>query len=404
MPINHLPNSEQGKQFISITDYEKDENDNVYFSVEIRSSDQVLGENAIYSAQRTIPIIQEPSNYYASVIRFNIPNFYVPIHVMPIQSNQSDPNLSEYSVTLEYDGDVQQVFLDYDSRNDFQPPIPPSQTSNGLQAISSYYFMYDYQHMADLINFALEIAFGQLASLPPTVGGNQPSAPELVFLETQNQIFSFLCQSDYYDKDLAKPIILYVNAKLWTILNGFPNEQVNVSVGGSGSINQFSPDGRDIKILIDDYYKNTNLDIFQPSFGGDYYNISQQYTSVFNWNSFKRIVLTTSSIPIQSESIKGSGSGTLKVLTDFSPFVSNEVRTIWQYIPEGQYRLIDMKSHTPLTEIDMRLFWTDRFDNFYPIIIPWGQQATIKLGFFNKKLYKNYVATELKNHKRDRLY
>jgi hypothetical protein len=399
MPKNHL--SKIQNQFMEVSKYEMDENDNIYFNIEIRSNDDQLGSRANYSAQRTIPIINDASKYYASIIRFNIPNFYVPLHVIPIQPNQSDVNLTEYSITLEYNGDVQQVYLDYVSNIGITPPLPPDQQSNGLQANSIYYFMYEYQQMANFINTAFETAFNNLATKPATVNLIPPSAPIITFNERFDNRFSIVCQKQYYEinnaQDVNGPIKIYFNGKLWTIINGFSSDDLTTT-------NAFTLDGRDYQILVNDYYKNTNLSEFQPPFDGDYFNISQQFSTIFNWNPFKRIIFVSNNLPISGENVRGSGNSTLKVLTDFSPYVSQEVRTVWQYTSNGENRLIDMNTRKKITDIDLQVFWVDRFDNLYPVFIPWGQEATIKLAFYNKKLYKNYISRTISSYNRDYKY
>ena len=241
-----LDHYKERDQHMVVTDYEKDEADNVYFNIEIRPTNETLGDPALYDVQRTIPLIADASKYYASIIRFNIPNFFVPIHIMPIQDDQGDVNLSEYSVTLEYDGDVQQVFLEYVPSGDFVVPPPPSSNPSGKQTDSPYYWIFEYCKMVFMVNTALSTAFSNLASVPPTISGNPPAPPVMTFNPITN-LFNILVQKDYYDKDIggAGPIKVYLNGKLWTIFNGFCINQVNVSVGGASSISNFSPDGRD---------------------------------------------------------------------------------------------------------------------------------------------------------------
>ncbi len=101
------------------------------------------------------------------------------------------------------------------------------------------------------------------------------------------------------------------------------------------------------------------------------------------------------------EYVKGAGSSTLKVISDFIPFVTDQVRTVWEFVPEGQYRLIDMVSHEKIDTIDIQVFWVDQNDNFFRIEIPFNQEITIKLAFLNKKLYKNYITREKVDFKRE---
>lgn len=352
------------------------EDDNVYFNIEIRNDTNKFGVPARYSAQRTIPIIDDASKYYCSIVRFNIPNHFVPLLIPSIQLNQANVNLTQYSVTLEYNGDIQQSYLIYTNQTGFSAPTGPI---GDVQPVTLYYFIFDYQHFVDMINTALSNSFSSLSTTP--MGS---STPFLTFNSVTN-LFTIYAQSDYYNINLATPIKIYLNGKLSNLINGFPSTN-------TASSETFTNDGRDIQLLVQNYFNNyiDSAGNNFPTPAGAYYFLQQEFSTIFNWNPFKRVVIVSNTLPINSEYVKGSGSAQLKIITDFLPYVTHEVRTIWQFVPEGQYRLCDMVTNQEITQIDLQIYWIDQYDNFYPLYIPWNQEATIKLGFFNKKLYKNF--------------
>jgi hypothetical protein len=47
-----------------------------------------------------------------------------------------------------------------------------------------------------------------------------------------------------------------------------------------------------------------------------------------------------------------------------------------------------MLKEGPLYNIDLRLLWQDKSGNLYPIYISFSQQASVKLAFVKKSLYK----------------
>lgn len=65
---------------------------------------------AYFSDNRSIPILENPSEYYGSIIRFSIPLDSVPIKIIPIRPyyqnppvvENTDPNKTIYSVTIGY--------------------------------------------------------------------------------------------------------------------------------------------------------------------------------------------------------------------------------------------------------------------------------------------------------------
>jgi hypothetical protein len=83
-------------------------------------------------------------------------------------------------------------------------------------------------------------------------------------------------------------------------------------------------------------------------------------------------------------------NSSLPIITDFIPNINSpgESRSIAYYNPTSQYRLIDMVSDTPLQKINLKIYWVDISNNIYPLYVSVAQQASIKLAFIRKSLYK----------------
>jgi hypothetical protein len=132
-----------------------------------------------YYAVRDTPIIKTPSDYEMSIVRFSLDTTTLPVIVPIIQYNQSNTDLTIYSVTLEYDDPsgntfTEQQYFIYESQNkSIAVPPPPSQQSNGLQSnANTYYNIYNYQYWIYLVNNAFNTCFASLlssaGSLPTT--------------------------------------------------------------------------------------------------------------------------------------------------------------------------------------------------------------------------------------------
>ena len=138
-----------------------------------------------------------------------------------------------------------------------------------------------------------------------------------------------------------------------------------------------------------------------PYTGYNLYDISQEYQSLYNWNDLVSIVFTTSQLPIVQEYIPIQGQSTQQssnvsessrqILTDFSIGSSTgfDIKEPIVYTSQGEYRLINLLSNTPLRKTDIEIHWTDQANNLYPIMIAAGGKscATIK-SLFRKKHYK----------------
>lgn len=337
----------------------------IYFNANVTNNNDKNYRQAEFDQTRTDNIIDNPSEYYMSVARFELPGHYIPVHIMPIDETQSDPNKSVYSVTLEYDGTISQQFVQFvtTAKN---VAVPPDPSLNGQDLSTDYYFVYTYQHMVDMINTAFAAAF---AAIGPPADSEQP----FLYFNPENKLFTLTVDTDYYDINLTAPIKVFMNTKLYFLFQGFYADDFNAN-NNEGS----TTDGKDVQFHIDynnPYSSNTSV-----------WNMEQNYISTPNWNPFKRIVFVASGMPITPEYVPDSDDAYQNILTDFRPDESSgeDVRSVYQYTPEF-YRLIDLKGEAPLRRISFRVYWEDKQGNLYTLRIPYLQQASVKFVFIRKR-------------------
>ena len=112
-----------------------------------------------YSDTRDKPIIQDPSEYNMSIVRFYISTLNLPVMIPQIQNNNgnSDPNLTIYSFTMQYQSVSYQYFLRFVPQDlTAKAPKLPVQ----YQDLSTgYYFLYSYAWFVDIINLGLDACF-----------------------------------------------------------------------------------------------------------------------------------------------------------------------------------------------------------------------------------------------------
>lgn len=339
---------------------------------------------ATFSATLQQPLMSNPSDFYMSVIRMTCPTTSIPTFVMQIQpgSAQFDPNLSVYSVTLQLTTDdyLAQKFIEF-IPSDMTIPIPSAPASNPptyLQTASPYYFMGSYQALLNQINAALARVAADLA-----VG----SAPYIIF-DPLTQIFSIIALIADYDINLPDTTAIYFNAPLFGLFVSFPATKVATG----------DPNGQDYQIIVANFMNNTCDSNGVLDTAGLYYRIDQGFVSTSAWNPATAIVLTTGSIPIQPESIPVQGgplvsntnsqSGAAnqrQIVTDFVPdWVSPQSRSTIVALPTAQYRYMNLLGTSPLTRIDLSVWWTDVNGIFWPIQLFFNEEITIKLLFVKK--------------------
>lgn len=416
-PTNSVSNSNQSVNDNHI--YYNNGKDHIYYNIEISNSVNKNGNKdprgipASYSENLTQPIINNPSDYYLTILRFTIPGSGIPILTMDIQPNQPDINLTPYSFTLNYNNIHIQKFIMFKNWNNQNLPRPP----NPIRANDPYYFIFEYNIMIQMMNTALKEAFNELvaAVAPAVLPVTEP--PFFIYDET-TQLISIIAQKNYSPILAGEETVkIYANTALYTRFLS----SLFVQFDGYNK-----NDGRNYHILFPPVQVTTisdTIDIlpkYNDSFvsganptqmyGNRYYTGSvnnppeylintQEYNTIQYWNSFKKIVFTTNLIPIQSEYVPSSSTsgnnhtvGTVAfrpILTDYEPLLSaaGDCRSELQYFNQGEYRLVDLISTSPLQKIDIQVYWEDFDNNLYPVMIASNQLATIKMLFVKKDLF-----------------
>lgn len=371
------------------------EADNVYLNVVMNHSGGITNETptiASYNVQKTNPIIDKPSDYYCSIIRFEIPLDDVPLAIMPIVPNQANPNLSTLKIGIEASSvDYTQTVI-YEPDDALDAPVPVQNQT--FQVITPYYFIYEYNNLVAMVNVALSNAW--IAAGSPGGAGNCP----FFFWNTDTQLFEFYVSNAF----IASGADVYFNESMRNYFDTFRIQFLGYN----------QPNGHDYEIVIRNattnaqYYKPylvkesiaaATLFPYDPIPAGAWFKFAQEYSSIAYWQALRKILIISTTLPIVSEIVPGQNAGTktqngvstsFPIVSDFVPQVElvSQSRSIAYYVPTSQYKLIDMTSDTPLSSIDLKVLWQDKQGNNYPIYITSEQQISIKLAFLKKSLYK----------------
>lgn len=437
-----------------------DTEDHIYYNV-IISNQNDYSIPAQFTENRVQAIVDDPTQYYLSIVRFLVPGQNVPIFVFAptiYENSQSGqpittpfsgvpPNstlVPSYSITLSYKGTDYQQFI----------TLNPLTVTNPAGA--GFFFIYSYQNMIDMINAAFASAYEAIITAAVSFPGEYP--PYLTY-NPVTQLITLNCETTAgaYVVDPDNPSNGYCQIYMDNILYSFFESFENFFNG-----EQYATNGKNYQILVKNngtnvttpsispdikfpvwqstltYFTNTvvfnptdskyytakvpNLgqrpDISAPSWGlapsaptpytDKIYQMSQEFATLYNWNSFRNIVFTSGSIPIQAEyqpSLNGDGSQNYRrILTDFQPVVSEgpDARSYFQYYPQSEYRLVSFTSNQPLRRFDLQIFWETNQNQLFPLLIPPYDEASIKFLFrkknFNKgTLNPESIALALKN-------
>ncbi|HXS60462.1 MAG TPA: phage minor capsid protein [Candidatus Sulfopaludibacter sp.] len=328
---------------------------------------------AIFSIMPSQPILQNPQDYWISVVRFVVPAQLIPLFFQVGYNGGVNPNLTYESVTISYSGTDAQQFLVYVPQ-DLTIPVPsPPITKFNI----GYYAVRSYQQFVDSINVALAAAF---VSISPSLPVLVPAlvAPYMIY-DPQTQLFSIIADQRFVSNNIQ----IFFNSDLYIFFQP------------SFDVKRYAYDdplGKDYQIII----KNNNNNNYIPSpvvAGISFYQMEQEAKSVNNIARFRTIVITVNNIPIKYEANTSISFNQLPVLTDFSPLLTNEageLQTYITYFPSGQYRFSDLSGTSPIERMAIQVFWGDVYDNLFPLLIPPHDKVSIKILFQKKNINSGY--------------
>jgi hypothetical protein len=124
--------------------------------------------------------------------------------------------------------------------------------------------------------------------------------------------------------------------------------------------------------------------------------VFQEYSTIALWTPITSIVFCSNTLPIVPNQVSapllfydgrvitsGNNSNIAQVITDFVSDTGIYKPNI-VYNPQAEYRLVELQGNRPLTNVDISIFWKNRFGELIPFRLSSGSSATIKI-LFSKK-------------------
>ena len=365
------------------------QNDDVlYYNLTISSANKdtigILYQNDFLEAKATInnniPIINNPNEYYCSIIRKEFTGYSIPLIQYQVQTPVSDINKGIYSFTLTYGASSSsQTFYAYIAQDATKrAPLPGTLTQDYT---NGYYNIYDYTWIVKIMNVALNTAFVQLQGI---VGAPLAVAVTPFFYYNKNtQKMELYAEKLYFDKDLATPIKIYFNSPSYVYFTGFPTETENIN----------SSTGKDNFFCINTF--NTLNDVVLNAI--TYIKEQQQYISLMYMSSLKSILVTTT-MNIRPEAnnislqVGSQNVGFQNIMTDFLPDLAQPIAGLssykFIYNSASLYRIFEFYQTSPLYTINASLSYLDIYGNLFPLSLPKGQVVDIKFMFIKKTAFK----------------
>lgn len=349
----------------------------IYYDIDILNNDQAHGlpsPNLNYSEARTNPILNCPSNYFASIVRFSLETPSLPIFIPQIKIGGS-ANDTIYTIYMKNTGSstVHAEDVTYIPSNSTLVVSPPS----SVQDLSNeYYFVYTYQQWINMLNQTLhDLAVTQFG---------ETNAPFFQF-DTTTSLLKFYVPASY-----GTTYQFFVNNQLQTLLDSFQFNYTNIN----------SLYGNQWQLLYSNqnYLNNVTLNSVA------YWVMYQESTTIPLLNPIQSLIFTCSFLPIVASLTAppkvfgadaslfstGNNANITPIITDFEVNLSNTdtYKEIVVYNPTAEYRLIDMQSSYPVNQIDISVYWKDIYGVLHPFKLNSGCTCSIKL-MFRRKDYNN---------------
>lgn len=372
----------------------------------------------IFDQTKTSNIVDITSDYFLSVIRWNIQS-NLPVLVPDMQlypPNTNPTGFTTYKLSLLYSKVIDgETFYFNPSVSDsktatlvYLPEIIDPTYEATLKAPTNkedtlgnpFYYIRNVDTLCQMINKAIDLFFNQF--VPSGTWVHKPyfqwdSASQKLVFNRPNSV-----PSGVSGTDPTSQWYVAVNQPLYNLLSTFRFKYYS-----QASANEYFPATTDTRYLLD---TNVLLPEQQQTIG-DYTPYLQQSSSVVNWSPCQSIVFVSSTIPVEAQfsgapvNLNTTDASTqsdiyqqqsvVKVLTDFIiPFNSGVEATNSQvyYIPQSEYRLIDLLGNKNLNQLTIQAFWRDKYGVFHPMTLDAGGSADILI-LLRKKTFNNQAST-----------
>jgi len=357
----------------------------------------------VFNQIKTSNIIDDCSKYYLSVIRWSVETS-LPVIIPKMELTTTagaQNNRTEYYVNMIYieqsnipvysdflEVNKRQVVLNLRTDATITPPTSPVTVGDYLN--NPYYYIDSVQGFLENINNAYALAFTTLKNGAGDALKND-NGPVFTWDATTGKICLAVTQT-YVRENLDHTLFMSMSTSLYNLLNTFNTVRINSNV-------ENTTDGAD---YVFNLTKQLGLNEISSFTGGTQlvpvYKYYQESSSVPSWSPVSSLVFVTNSIPVnathsgipqfQAGGIGGTQVGsslaqnaTTSVLTDFEiPMETGvEYRNISYYSPTSEYRLFDFVSNQQLNNLNISIFWRDKYGHLHPLTLRQNASASIKL-------------------------
>ena len=362
----------------------------IYMDIQVTNNDylnQYANIPLSFQERKSTTILGKANEWYMSIIRFNVSTLNIPVWI-PLCQMTNDVKTSIYSFSMSYKGVVHQEYLFFipQDRSIQEPPFVSGAPQN---ITSGYYNVFSYAYIINSLfnttlndcwkNFLQKLTDAEIDLPAPNV----LNTPFYNYDPTSSEIILNVPQSNFYAED-GDCVQLFCNTPMYNLMNSF--EFLKVSTN--------DPNGCNYQFNI--YPINTTNIIELDT---NYIQLYQEYSSISSFGVVSSIVFVSPDLFISptiiernkqfgemTTSINTNGMmNTLNIITDIDiSGLNKDIYPSMSYIPQGEYRLIDLLSSDTLSNFRIDIYYKDIYQNYHQLYLNSGQDSSIKLMFRRK--------------------
>jgi len=364
--------------------------DTLYYNIIVKNnkSDSNSDVPLVFNETRSQPYINCASNYYMSVLRFDVDSNSLPVFIPEPVIGSSITSGRFPTVYKFYVGTGNPTVITYLWRPASNTVVLPT-TSVAPKNYTSdpYFYCYSYDYFLSTLNEQIATVYNSLGLTPP-------------FFEVVDGVLRFVMAVTTYNNTTGR--FFGMNESAYTLFNSFNT----YTQGGIRYIDTNpNPTGLD-RIRVRGGPISAPVDYIAR-----FYNA--EYSPFSTWNPVESIVFTTNLLPVVPEMVSDplvygekvdntivptyiggptnynvSNAATLNILTDYASPINgaNMYRPTVSFAPVTEFRLTDLYDDKPIRDLDIKVLWKDYFGLYHQFYLLSGGTANIKI-MFRKKVY-----------------
>ena len=259
---------------------------NIYYNVEVLGD--LNNPNKLIKYDQTLNqnIVTNSDQYFMSIVDFTLPLGSIPIMIAPVVPGSGTTNVMPLQFNFVVNGVVQpSISCIFVPENVYLPQV--NQTDPNNQIITPFYYFYSEGSLINIMNTALITCYNNMKIAFPAIAQSLANPPFFIF-NPQTQLTSLVCHNSYSTNN-AHPdtVLIQINTYALNYLEGFSYTYL---LRNNVEYAQFN---------IVTYGENCYpVNTYPAALTTQYIIISQNYATIGFWTDLKKIVITTTSIPI----------------------------------------------------------------------------------------------------------